>query len=104
MTWRPSRKMDRSAREDRERAVGTALELAWASEDPEVEDGAQTPTHDFSKAPLGAAHWPSKEPMEPTPDVESQLPGNVRVEETEKATGQFRKVLAARGEIWRNVS
>ncbi|CAE7830146.1 hypothetical protein AK812_SmicGene4523 [Symbiodinium microadriaticum] len=55
------RKMDRSAREDRERAVGTALELAWASEDPEVE-----------------------EPMEPTLDVESQLPGNVRVEETEK--------------------
>ncbi|CAE7430117.1 unnamed protein product [Symbiodinium sp. CCMP2456] len=51
------RKMDRAAREDRARAAGTALELAWASEDPEVE-----------------------EPVEPQ-EAESQLPGNVRVEE-----------------------
>ena len=87
--------------------MGTALELAWASEDPEVEDGARNPTHG-SKAKATHTKEPSSflEPQE----AEPQLSGNVPVEDNEdKATGQFRKVLvtsafgARSGELSREV-
>eukprot|EP00439_Symbiodinium_sp_Y106_P060583 s3476_g8.t7 len=69
------RKMDRSAREDRERAVGTALELAWASEDPEVEEPSSF--------------------LEPQ-EAEPQLSGNVPVEDNEDKVDEGSKLSDVR--------